>query len=663
MNNTICTKVPAPWIPVELDLTPTQAIAKVWGRVYTWENSLLPVSILTAGKELLAAPARLRALFDGSESAFTKITYTPISVEAEKAIFVVGATVGNITLNIRYTIEYDGFIEMVLSVIPFWSCSSDPLDTVPRLNGLYFEFPIRKDLSSLYHFWPNGESGIIPDPSIIGSGALPETGLKLPFKPYVWSGWEFGGLSITTESDENVQLTPGTPYISIQNEADRRVLRWNLLNKVPHQWFGRVDRWTEALPPVEYKFALQATPVKELRKDRMDIRIQFAGLDTEGNCLVPDEDGECLLDKYQQAGVTWVQFHEEWSAIQNYGQSINEDLLHTYVQECHKRGLKIMVYFGYEMSTNAPMWHEKKNEFLIKTSNGSFTGGWQRQNPCQRDYMVCYNSDYSQVLCDRIRYVLNEYGVDGIYTDSTHVPWECANEAHGCGYTDIKGVRHTTFPIWALRRHSKAMYEAIHSKEGAINQTHNSSCMIAPTMGFSDYLLNGESIADSLRNGFAEFLNLPAFRTEFMGHSIGVPSQLLTFPTEKMNMEKYNSLCIIHDTLPGSKPDSMEYVSKFWTELSKFDSCNSRWYPYWEENSPVRSQTPNTYCSLYENNGKYLAAVSSFNEESDEVVLTFDKNVQVEYAVLGQNVAAAENSTVTVKMEAYKPNLIRLSWK
>ena len=263
-------------------------------------------------------------------------------------------------------------------------------------------------------------------------------------------------------------------------------------------------------------------------------------------------------------------------------------------------------------------------------------------------------------LCNRIRYVLEEYGVDGIYTDSTHVPWACANVNHGCGYTDENGVLHSTYPIWALRHHSKAMYETIHSKEGSINQTHNSSCLVAPTIGFSDYLLNGESIADSVRQRFSEFLNLPAFRSEFMGHNVGIPCQMLAFTNQQTDIEKYTSLCIIHDILPVGKPKDVEYLSKFWTELSSFDSGNALWHPYWKKNSPVYVETPDSFCSIYEKDGQYLAAVSSFNENTNEVVLHFDSDVEVLYDVLGLNATISAGKTVTLKMDSYKPNLIRI---
>ena len=135
---------------------------------------------------------------------------------------------------------------------------------------------------------------------------------------------------------------------------------------------------------------------------------------------------------------------------------------------------------------------------------------------------------------------------------------------------------------------------------------------------------------------------------------------MLAYQTERMRIEKYNSLCVIHDILPAGEPEDVEYLSKFWNEFSAFGTSSAKWYPYWIEGGPVRVQTPKVFCSLYERDGMLLAAVSSFNEAADEVKLTFDCSVEVMYDVLEQRAASAEGCTVTIRMEAYKPNLIRL---
>ena len=132
-------KVPAPWTPVKLKIGGCKAVAEVWGREYVWDHSLLPVSIRTAGREILSAPAALHALFDGEEAEFREISFLPVSEAEDKAVFTVCASAGNILVNIRWTVEYDGFLEMAMSIIPYWSFwGVSPV----ALDGLSMTFPL-----------------------------------------------------------------------------------------------------------------------------------------------------------------------------------------------------------------------------------------------------------------------------------------------------------------------------------------------------------------------------------------------------------------------------------------------------------------------------------------------------------------------------------------
>ncbi len=665
------TKVPAPWTPVEFKLSGTYAEASVWGRTYIWDGTLLPSVIRTVDREILSAPASMHASFVGKETwaslvvkneePFTEISYTPVSCEEDKAVFIVGATAGNILVNIRYTIEYDGYVEMALSVIPFWAYAGNG-ENMPRLNGLYFDFPLTGESSDFFHFWPNGSNGLIPDPAVMGSGKVPAEGVTCPFKPYFWAGWEFGGLGIAIESEENVQLEPGTPAIRLMNTENGRVLRWTLLDKIPRQWYGKVDHWEDALAPIDYVFGIQATPVKPLTEERLNTRIVHGNFERTDYLFELDENGEKLIDKLADAGTNWVIFHEDWSSMQNYGQAFDEERFKAYVDACHARGMKVMAYYGYEYPTNAPDWHEKRDEYLIKTPRGNYAGGWQRMNPCQRDYMVCYDGAYGEKLRERVKFAMDYYHIDGIYTDSMYTPWECANANHGCGYTDENGVRHATFPIFGLRKHVKALYELVHSYGGIID-THQSACMVAPTLAFTDGLYNGESIQGKLSEDFLGFLSLPAYRTEFTGKNLGVPVQMLAYTNENMSFQKVASLSMIHDVLtrPSMKAADVAYLAPIWKKVSEFETSKAVWHPYWIDDGLVKSETENAYTSVYEKDGKYLAVVSSFKETTDEVSFVFSGNVKLCGNVPGDAVVTAEGNRMTLKIKPFNVELVEFT--
>ncbi len=644
--------VPSPWTSVEMDLGKSRVSVKVWGREYVWEDSLLPVSIKTAGREILASPAALCARFDGEEKPFGEIVYLPVSAEEDKAVFTVCASAGNILVNIRWSVEYDGYAEMAMSVIPFWSFFGvSPV----CLDGLELRFPLTEESSRLFHYWPADQY------DGLASGAVPAEGVEHTFKPYFWTGWEFGGLGISTETDEFMNVAPGTSYFSLKEEEGGRLLCIRLLDRKPKAWKSREDNWGDALEPVDYVFGLQATPVKQLRADRMEYRILHTDWPSDDRLLTPDSEGQTELDRYCKLGVNRLIFHENWSAMQNYGQAADEERFKICVEECHRRGIRVMAYFGYEYPTNAPLWHEKKDDYLIKNPAGHFIGGWQRNNPCQRAYMVCYAGGYAEGMRERVRFAMEHYDLDGIYTDGTYIPWGCANSAHGCGYTDEEGIRHPTYPISAVRRHVRALYELVHGMGGMID-THQSSCLLAPTLAFADSFYNGESIQEKLKESFLGFLNLPAFRTEYMGKNLGAFPQMLASVDERMPIEKALSLSLIHDILP--RPNTIQtaaVISPYWKVLSEFGSGDAVWHPYWEEGGPVDSLTKNAYCSVYEKDGRLLAAVSSFNEETDTVVLRF--RFPIRYFGIAPGYAevtevSSDGLTVTLRIAAFRPELI-----
>ncbi|MCR5264596.1 MAG: DUF6067 family protein [Clostridiales bacterium] len=606
-------KVPAPWTPVESDISPKKAVVSVWGRTYTWDDSIFPVSIMTAGRELLTAPIVLHAKFGGVEKEFENTFITRHAEDDEKAVFTVAKTAGDIIINARFTVEFDGFIGCVLTVVPFWGAK-------PTLDGLYIDIPLTEDSSDLYHLWPAGVSGICVDGHVISSGKTPDDGFEIPFRPYLWCGWEFGGLGIAMESGENIDLADGSRMISLKKTGAGRLLRYTLLDRAPSAWDGRQDSWGDALEPIDYVIGIQATPVKPMYKDQLGIHLLHTDWTYKTDYLTPDESGETLPDRLKKQGVNWIIFHEGWSSVQNYGQAVDEEKFRKTVCELHKRGIKVMVYFGYEYATTAPGWHENKGDYLIRNPKGHPTGGWQRLNQCQRDYMVCYAGGYAKEMRERVRYAMTHYHLDGIYTDGTYVPWECANPSHGCGYVGPDGERRSTYPIFALREHVKELYKLVHGLGGYID-THQSSCLMAPTLAFADSFFNGESIQEKLKQDFLGFMNLPAYRTEYMGKNLGVFPQLLAYVDERMPIEKAASLSMIHDVLPRPWGETLAAkLSPYWRKFDEFGVSDAVWHPYWLD-GPVKCLTGNAYCSSYEKDGKLLCVISAFDDGITEVTL------------------------------------------
>jgi len=324
---------------------------------------------------------------------------------------------------------------------------------------------------------------------------------------------------------------------------------------------------------------------------------------------------EAYCDAIRDLGVKWHTFHEDWSMIQNYGLAWDEARLRRVVDAMHRRGIKVMVYFGYECSTMVPDWFEKKDNYLMKSPSGKMRGGWQRL-PHQRDYMVCYGGDYSKVMLERVAYVMDNYGVDGIYTDSTYIPQDCANEAHGCGWRDEQGVLHTSFPIRKLRNHVKKLYETVHSR-GGIVEAHQSSCCIPMLLSFADSYFDGEHIQNLFAQHSGSLMNTGAMRSEFSGVNFGVPFQFLSIT------DSYDEGCgimLLHNSCTKvygeNAMERLCQANRLWKTMDDFGADDAEFIGYWQADCPAKSETEGVLASSWVRTDGTLNAVVNLTRET-----------------------------------------------
>ena len=61
-----------PWTNVQLNEEKNKFIVDVWGRTYTFDNSLFPTSIVASGEELLYEPITMNLEFENCIEKNTK---------------------------------------------------------------------------------------------------------------------------------------------------------------------------------------------------------------------------------------------------------------------------------------------------------------------------------------------------------------------------------------------------------------------------------------------------------------------------------------------------------------------------------------------------------------------------------------------------------------
>ena len=584
---------------------------------YIFNNSLLPEKIQINDVNILSKPVELNMEFEDGDNGFEDIYFRIAEETDEKVVIIAGATRGNTVINETITAEVDGFINIDLKLSSFWMFSQND-NKKPRLNKMRINVSVLKEYSELFHYWPNDRQSILPAADVVNSGET--TDYEFMFKPYIWTGNDNEGLGLYFgESFEPFNIENEDKCIVVKTNDETTDITLNMLDFMPCNWQGRGDHWCETLKPQLFTIGFQATPVT--KKATLPYDEYYKRVHVLNETFFNEKRFQSFVEK----GVKWIIIHEDWSAVQNYGLPYDEDVFRKQVNKYHEKGIKVMVYFGYEYSTITPGFTENCNDYLIKTINGNFTGGWQRK-PAQRAFMACYRGGYAEGMRERVKYVMDELGVDGIYTDGTYVPWECANEEHGCGYTDANGVRHTTFPVMAVRKHVKELYKIVHERGGVVD-THNSSCCIMPLLSFADSCYDGENINAELRKHGIEFLSVKGFRAEYMGTNYGIIPNFIAYVPDNDQLEAIMALTLIHNV--HVRPSNfnggweerifvLDYISKVWEIFDKYDLNNKEWIPYFK-NSEVKASADKQYISLYKDEKKAVAVISSFNGENVKI--------------------------------------------
>ena len=389
--------------------------------------------------------------------------------------------------------------------------------------------------------------------------------------------------------------------------------------------------------PVGFSFGLQATPVKPFpRQPYIHNALHLdCGIKVKGNYV------DVLAGRYDELkakGVTTLILHEKWNKSQNWFElsEFTTYQIKTICDECHKRGIRVLTYFGYELSTMSPEWSELRDSVTHKTESGRLAGGWWRV-PFQRDYIVCYNSDYADMFVDGVTRIMDECHTDGVYLDGTSHARCCYNTEHGCGWYDRDGKPHGTYQLKAIRQMFRKLYAAVTERGGMIN-VHAYGFVNFTAIPYIHQNWYGENLQFVLNKGSSEDMNLDYFRAEYLGRNIGAPVEFIAYANPPhWNFEQALAMSILHGILP--RPNDLghplELMSRVWSILDGFPIEKSEWLPYWKND--VRCSQDKVKVSYYrytalDGSTSLLAfAVNISASELDSIKLDFSENVTAMY--------------------------------
>lgn len=633
--------------PVVYRQTATNSFeVSVWGRVYRYCDSVFPVSVKTVGREIFAAPMTLSASFSGKIGKFHSWQYTLVENSDDRVVVLASAHCENVMVNAATTFERDGLARTELKIVPYGYWSLHKMrDYDPTLDKLWFDIDLTAESSTLFHYWPYSENSCVVT-SEVNSGVTKTR--EHPFRAYTWCGWEDGGFGVTCETSAGIELKDMKKCISVTRSEKGTRVRYNLLDDMPSAWRGRRDRWGDALIPLCYEFGLQATPVKARPVGDPNVYRRLHIYELAKERVLENK----IPERFGKAGVRYVVFHSTYSRAQGCALVGDKKEFRAIVDAFHRNGVKVLVYIGFEYPTILPGWSKKKDDYLIRHPGGKYIGGWQAET--HRAYQSCYASAWADEIRKNVAQVIDEFGLDGIYTDGLHIPWECANERHGCGWRDGKGDLHATYPIYAIRDLARDLHSIVHVRGGTL-EAHQSACMITPLLSYVDSCFDGENVQSALESN-PEHLPTDAFRCEYSGYAFGLPMTFISYTNEKLTIQMLASMTLVHNLHPVPRAISdLDFVSSVWKIYEQRDLDSAEFVPYWRKNV---SDTKDVWCSMYRGKkGELTAVVSNLSKKPKKAVISVGGDFSKAKNLLTGEALPVANGKLALEFKPFTPYL------
>lgn len=381
-----------------------------------------------------------------------------------------------------------------------------------------------------------------------------------------------------------------------------------------------IDQPLTTSEPITLRFGLQATPVKPVSfawraEHRIYHGITYASVE-------PGPDGKTQLDALKEAGVTTVVYHQSWS--QHYGEVTPSDdqALRTLIDACHQRGLKLLLYIGYGVGRNAPELQGHHDDWSVMPLIP-----WETTDhpELQNFDATCARSGWSDWLVQGIDKLFTDYALDGLYFDGTTEALPCQNGRHGCGWTDQEGTTRETFPIVAVRRMMRHLYDAVHRhRPDAIFDAHMSASLTMPTLSFCDSYWDGEQYENYTAKDKVE-IPLDAFRTEFMGWAHGLDGEFLCYENRPFTFDEAIAIAWLHgvEVRPLDAAE-LATVSGIWHAMDRFGATGATWLPYWQD-SGIAARDDTVKASTFAKAGKALLFVSHVRRSPTTTALKLDR--------------------------------------
>ena len=669
-----------PWTPVKAEKTAEGYSLGVWNRTYTLDKrSLFFSSVVSGGKELLLRPITLKIENKGVETVFCPAEHFLLAGGDDESRTVVSAAESStVVVNVQTETSFDGVNDITFSIMPrgksvaqvFFGLENEE-KFCPTSAAL--EIALRKENIAYYHTYPQGIDPVDPSdptiPSAMGAaGFIPKGGFTSQFKEQIYLGGEEVGLGLFFSTDEVFSLKDPKKAFTVEEKEDCYLLKINIFDEIPPEWRDRGENEEHAVDmlPLTLRFGLQTTPIRPFPENpyeekNLHIDCYKKVLNNYEDFLsnpVVEGDEEIGFDRIERLGVKTLYIHEKWNDLQNSPilTEATEARLKYIIKECHARGIRVIPYFGYELSTLSPLFEKYGDEFL-RGVDKPYIGHWYRY-PYQRDLPTCFGGKWADFFVEGLIALQKKYGFDGFYFDSMMNPFPCYNEKHGCGYYK-DGKHYPTYSVWQVRDVLKRIYSYT-STHGLTVNIHACGSYNLAAMQFADSIWDGEVQQSSFLKGLVTEIPDGLYRAQFRGRETGLPVMALCYSNPPVwTFESAAAIALLYGAMP--KPvdigEPLELMSKIWKIVDDFPIGEAEWKPYYLD-SPVRSSEKHVKVSAYQTKDRVLAFCTSDRGDFEGESELISEYPLIRDAFTGE--ILSENGRYTLKIKGFQCRIFTL---
>jgi len=644
---------PQPWTPVKAATVGGETRLDVWGRDYVFGSDPFPSRIESDGHDLLAAPISLKGSAGGKPIAWNRGQVALETVSPVEAAIQQTQESGPLSLKIKSSMGYDGYL--------IFDCEVQAREET-TLDNLALEIPLHSRYSELCAASYVYEKDPLVSMSESHWGEV-KGDLDFRFAPSIWLGDNERGLTWQSESDEFWRNADPQKAIQVQSRDGVTVFRANFIGEPLRLKRGQT---------LSYKFALLATPVKPMLRDAWDLRVMRSGPYGKEFELPERKIGEVPQLKYiADAGVRNMYWHiatENWPWPMSKRKDI-QDAIRKLNEAAHAAGLKMNPYalhirfpLGVEefqtygrniaqLPLKISAWGNAAGQGIDSPRPGPYAFAATTQLVVQYCPKSPAASDASVHALDRR---MKELGDDGVYLDGTSQVMPCSNTEHGCGYVGADGKVHPTYPVFANHEFIKRIYTVVktNSPDGMVDLHY---WMPNPAQAaFGDITFTGEQWFQLKKTGTqyaSDALPLDRFRSMFMGRQVGTPVDLMSYRLG--STQKLAAISLLHDVPvrvnqggmaleslvnpPAATGNSdgqrratedAEYfklITSLWKIRDKFGMKDAEKLFYWNNADYVQVSPADCYATLFKHpkNGT-LAIISNLSRERRDVKVSLN---------------------------------------